>query len=715
MTQSPGIDANTFKSLSRRLHRQLSQRDPVAPLTLSVLQEEIARALGHKNLHAAQAAFNNPRAPNNRVVPAPLQDPKVLESAAASEVASFEHSRSANIHRAAPELVDLFAHAYDVIEQTRDQVLAADHPFRAWAQEHRFDLARMADNHYSHDFRSHYNLLAWAVMANSGVAEVLRELGDELSWRDVESTFKTITGHSLGGFRHHDVKLTDENRIRVERLVLGVRPKDMAHTFGDCVGLLSEDAAQQAFDASLALLVKERDVENFGKTEGPAGALIWGLASDSPNGRRTRGTTLFKTLLPEEVTRPKELVGVLAKWVEEGDVGSFEAIERVLVDHHPQVAALIPGDGETQRLWMEASLGLPPMFRRMCVGAQETDKEDMLARCLAHGMMENAQWLMTHGTRLTSAKVVCDGLTQALRRYHQAGLDGVLAALERIEMAKANSLTWDEVLTTGANKVTSKPKSKLFYARREGRNDSIMSQALHTIRKTDEFAVVFDWLSQRGAQLPHTEVENLIQQAENTARNSQSPEAMLWVLDKYGVEAFNPYLRQKAIGVLLETGAAPVKALGELLAAIAPENKVFTESLMECARTVEQAQVLFDLGVKLDCKAAVRWMEPGRDGQQSNAIPRQSKALMAWALGQGLDVNGVVNPDNGITLLHVAARLGAGALPMADVLLAHGADPHRQDCQGQTPLDFSEHNGFFRRLVETHQGGGTVARKPRGP
>lgn len=714
-SQSPGIDANTFKSLSRRLHRQLAKRDPAQPLTLSILQEEIARALGHKNLHAAQAAFNNPGQATRKIVPAPLRDPEELDHAAVSERAAVENARISHLHRAAPELGELFAHAHKVIEQTRDQVLGPDHPFRAWAQEHRFDIARMADGHPSQNFRNYYKLLSWAVMANSCVADVLRELGDDLTRDDVEAMFETLTDHRLNGYREQDFALDEHTRISLERLMLAVRPRDMAYTLNQCMGLVSERAVQQAFDTSLAHLVAKRGQVDLEKQEGSASILIWALSHDTPEGRRTRGTTLFKTLLPEEIRRPQDLSELLSEWVKEGDVASFELIDRVLVDHHPHVAEHIPGQGKTQRRWMEASVNHPSTFRRMCLGAERSDKEELLAMCLAQGKEENAQWLMTHGTRLTTPEAVCLGLHQALARYRSEGLDGVLAALARVEMGKADTLTWAAVLTTGPNKVPDHKPLTRTYSRGERQGNSTMSLALRTIRRVDEFAVVFDWLAQRGARMPHEEIHDLIEQAQSTTRKTQNPEAMLWVMDTFGLESFTPYQQEKSVGALLASGTAPAKALGDLMAAIAPQNKDFVERVLHAVRTVEQAQVLLGLGAKLDAKVAIQWMVGEQHEPQGDGVRCQRRELLDWALGQGLDVNGVANPESGMTLLHVAARLGARALPLAEVLLAHGANPQARDVRGDTPLDMSEHNGFFRKLLEGQSTGGAGVRKPRRP
>jgi len=61
-----------------------------------------------------------------------------------------------------------------------------------------------------------------------------------------------------------------------------------------------------------------------------------------------------------------------------------------------------------------------------------------------------------------------------------------------------------------------------------------------------------------------------------------------------------------------------------------------------------------------------------------------------------------INLDyQGTTALHLAAQ--TGNLPITEILLSHGADPHRMDKEGETPLAlaaFHDHPSVVTRLFE---------------
>jgi ankyrin repeat protein len=68
--------------------------------------------------------------------------------------------------------------------------------------------------------------------------------------------------------------------------------------------------------------------------------------------------------------------------------------------------------------------------------------------------------------------------------------------------------------------------------------------------------------------------------------------------------------------------------------------------------------------------------------------------LAEFVLRRGVDVN-VAFESNGSTFLHLCVLLRENAIALDAVtwLLAHGADPHRQRDDGETPLRLAEKLG----------------------
>lgn len=102
MPQDPRVlNRETFKLIARRLHRQIKDQPASAP-TLLQLQDTLAQALGHKNLHAAQAWWDRagelaPRSPLADPPPAPNKDRRPLE-----------HGVPRPLPKAAPHLLPAF-------------------------------------------------------------------------------------------------------------------------------------------------------------------------------------------------------------------------------------------------------------------------------------------------------------------------------------------------------------------------------------------------------------------------------------------------------------------------------------------------------------------------------------------------------------------------------------------------------------------------------
>lgn len=72
--------------------------------------------------------------------------------------------------------------------------------------------------------------------------------------------------------------------------------------------------------------------------------------------------------------------------------------------------------------------------------------------------------------------------------------------------------------------------------------------------------------------------------------------------------------------------------------------------------------------------------------ERSVVSSEDADALECWAEA-GADLGALVD-DNGRTALHVAADQGLDE--HAKILMAHGADPLRQDSTGLTPIDVAK-------------------------
>ena len=85
-----------------------------------------------------------------------------------------------------------------------------------------------------------------------------------------------------------------------------------------------------------------------------------------------------------------------------------------------------------------------------------------------------------------------------------------------------------------------------------------------------------------------------------------------------------------------------------------------------------------------------------------DAVGHNCKELVAYLLTKGVDVNAVM--DDRVTALHLAAQ--RGNIPIADLLLQHGANINAIDAKGWTPLDRAEKWKHEDMVVFLRKGGG---------
>jgi ankyrin repeat protein len=84
---------------------------------------------------------------------------------------------------------------------------------------------------------------------------------------------------------------------------------------------------------------------------------------------------------------------------------------------------------------------------------------------------------------------------------------------------------------------------------------------------------------------------------------------------------------------------------------------------------------------------------PARTGYTPLLLAATNAVALRPFIAAGVDLNRL-NPKLGIAPLHHAARQGAA--DAVKELLTAGADPHRRDREGRTPLDHAEAHGQFR-------------------
>jgi hypothetical protein len=199
----PGVDETTFKTLAKRYRKILAAKKDNQPVpSLMQIQEDLVRAMGHKDMHAAQAFWENAE-----------EEPMMDERGA------MKHFRNESTQRMA------------MYEAPWKAAIAAmsksPEAFSAWVKSNAATLVELRGP----NIRTHFDLLAYAAMeGHEKCATLLEALGDHLTLERISQSMQWEKSRSSFDVYKNKHK-AKPSQAALEKLFARLSPEECQQAF----------------------------------------------------------------------------------------------------------------------------------------------------------------------------------------------------------------------------------------------------------------------------------------------------------------------------------------------------------------------------------------------------------------------------------------------------------------------------------------------------
>lgn len=654
-----GLDESAFKTLAKRYRAQLSKKNPTAVPSLSEVQEDLARAFGYKDLHAAQAYW------------AAMGE----EEETYDERNAFAHiQRSLARERAA------------VGESWKAGLVAMPNAedFQRWLATDAFAVLEMRQR-----FRAEFNLLLHAIRQENQVAiNQLLESGDEVSFNDLMAMFGSPGDHD---HRKKSKPVPPPTPAQFTLMVKAMTPL-VAQEAVRSLGLGYNQNLQHPLSPQMALALFERSggllddanlraLSNFAKNDATLLDLIVSRLDNEPEAAALALRVAIERGFDVN-DRDSPVVGLLLQ------NGDLPALQRLLSSAAPVLVEM------DERAEKDAKAG-----GRSFVSSRERFFSNLLSAAIGMQQNEAIEWSLQQSL---SPRALGEGMRMSIKTGNMAlynrlhALGGVMDArsvefaardllqstdslppqviMDRLEVLLANHPSGFQVRFYGGGSLVDQALSP--------RHDHPLPSILGMVRLLQKRGVDINQ-GEKGAPnaFPHEWVANAPEEL-RAAR-------LEVLLDAGWDPAISARASRPAISLMLDLAdidplaGALVQRMGVMPGVFdrIPERR----HPLSCIKTPKQGDRLLALGAQLDVSDVAHYIQAGNNSYNGEyAATKPHRALLEWAMDHGVDCTQV--RANGSTLLHLAASKD-DYLPLLDLMLSRGVDIKTQNAKGQTVLD----------------------------